>query len=423
MLDECVKNLIAGKKVLIMGFGREGKSTYRVLKKVGGYSSLAIADLIKQEVPEKCFSGENYQRAAASYDIVFKSPGVVLSDKSMADKLTSQTDVVMKCMRDRMIGITGTKGKSTTTALIYHALKTNGFNAHLMGNIGIPAFEAAEELAGDALLVYELSCHQLEFAKYSPHIGVLLNIYPEHLDHYGSFEAYEAAKKNIYKKMGKDDFLFCAKEICPDGDFKKTTFSMTDKTADFYIGDDKGLSGSSLIGIHNMYNAAIAREVCAATGLDRDKFNTSLKTFKTLPHRLEMFAEINGVRYFDDSISTIPETTVQALESIENVGTLLLGGMDRHIDLSVICDYLIKNPVKRIILMPDTGKRIYKKLKGNISSELIEAATLKEAAKIAKAATAPGEACLLSPAAASYGFFENFEERGEKFKKYILQES
>ena len=421
MLDECVKNLIAGKKVLIMGFGREGKSTYRVVKKVGGYSALAIADLMSQDTPEQCFSGENYQKSAQGYDIIFKSPGVVLEDKSIADKVTSQTDVVMKCMRERMIGITGTKGKSTTTSLIYHALKDNGFNAYLMGNIGIPAFEAAEDLGSDAILVYELSCHQLEFAKYSPHIGVLLNIYPEHLDHYGTFEAYERAKRNIYAKMGSEDYLFCAKEVQPlGGDFKKITFSLEDKTADFYIDNDDELSGSTLIGIHNMYNACIAREVCAVAGLDRDKFNKSLKTFKTLPHRLELFAQIDGVRYYDDSISTIPETTVSALSSIKNVGTLLLGGMDRHIDLSVICDYLIKNPVPRVILMPDTGKRIFAMLDGKTKSELIEAPTLKEAAKIAKKLTKQGEACVLSPAAASYGFFENFEQRGEKFKKYIL---
>lgn len=431
MLRTHIKNLVKDKKVLIMGFGREGRSTYRVIKGAGGYTELAISDLNPvPDVEEKVYSGVDYQRACDSYDIVFKSPGVVLENSQHISKLTSQTDEIMYCYRDNMIGITGTKGKSTTTSLIYHCLKSAGKNPTIMGNIGIPAFDAIEEACENPLIVYELSCHQLEFARTSPHIGVLLNIFPEHLDHYGSFEKYRAAKLNIKSNMKKGDTLFCAYELKEDNAaYDTVTFSMTEKEAD-YLADSEGAAYSgghldfaghakSLFGVHNMYNISVAYAVCKKAGVSAGEFMKGLESFRSLPHRLEFFAELDGVRYFDDSISTIPETTVQALSSIENVGTLILGGMDRGISYDYLIEFLINNPVNRIIFMPDTGKLLYERLIGKTSSELYMTCGLKEAAKIAKEKTLPGEACVLSPAAASYGFFKNFEERGDAFKSEI----
>ncbi len=430
-LTEHIKNIIKDKKVLIMGFGREGRSTYRVIKKIGGYAELAISDMNPvKDVEEKVFSGVDYQKAADDFDIIFKSPGVVLENSANVPKVTAQTDEIMHCYRDRMVGITGTKGKSTTTTLIYHILKCAGKNPILMGNIGIPAFDAIEDADENSFIVYELSCHQLEYARTSPKYGVLLNIFPEHLDHYGTFEKYRAAKENVYRNMKKGDMLFCEKSIEDNNAVCDTvTFSMEDDSADYKAVDGGVLNNGkaiefgkhvkSLFGIHNMYNISVAYGVCTKLGVSDGEFMKALESFKSLPHRLEMFAEINGVRYFDDSISTIPETTVQALSSIENVGTLILGGMDRKISLDYLVEFLIKKPVPRIILIPDTGNILFEQLDGKIKSELIKASDLYEAARVAKEITLKGEACVLSPAAASYGFFKNFEERGDEFKKTI----
>ncbi|MBP3359435.1 MAG: UDP-N-acetylmuramoyl-L-alanine--D-glutamate ligase [Clostridia bacterium] len=431
MLKEYVKGLVSGKKVLILGFGREGRSTYRLLKEAGGFAEIAVADEKgASDIPERVFSDADYMKAAENYDIVFKSPGVVLGDFAEREKIISQTDVMLGCCRDRIIGITGTKGKSTTTTLIYHVLECCGKNPVLMGNIGIPAFDAAEKIGSDNMIVYELSCHQLEYSFESPHIGVLLNIYPEHLDHYGSFEKYRAAKENIYKNMKKNDFLVCGSDVrpvcCPAEIF---TVTLSDDGADCRadgsgaVFNDGRIEFSrytdALFGVHSMYNISAAYAVCSRLGIGGADFLAALRSFKALSHRLEFFAEIDGVKYFDDSISTIPETAVQALKSIKNAQTLILGGMDRGVSQKPLIDYLLEHPIKRAILMPDTGKAIYDALAGKFTGELYMTDGLAEAARLAKEKTCSGEACVLSPAAASYGFFKNFEERGNAFKKYI----
>lgn len=431
MLLEYLDKLTQNKKVLILGFGREGKATYRLLKKIGTFKSIGIADMNEvTDVEERVFWGADYQKAINDYDLVFKSPGVVLENFSQKHKITSQTDVIINCFGRSMIGITGTKGKSTTTSIIYHVLSECKKNAVLMGNIGIPAFDAAENITDDALIVYELSCHQLEFAEKSPHRSVMLNIYPEHLDHYGTFEKYEAAKRNIYKNMQTDDLLVCGHEFAPDEhNFRLVTVSMTENTGDYWAQDESFTDGKtsfnpvcSLFGIHNMYNISAAYAICKDCGVDEKSFFDALTTYKPLPHRLELFAEINGVRYFDDSISTIPETAIKAISSIKNVGTVILGGMDRGIELDSLCDFLKKNPIENVILMPDTGKLIYEKLNGSYEQNLYLTSSLEEAASLAKSVTKSGFACVLSPAAASYGFFKNFEHRGYCFKKAILGE-
>ena len=433
MLIEYLKDFIRNKSVLILGFGREGRSTYELLKKIQGYKELSVADLNEiTDIDEKVFCGTSYQESIGKYDIVFKSPGVVLENLAFASKIVSQTDIMIKVFGKNIIGVTGTKGKSTTTSLIYHILKSCGKNPILVGNIGIPAFDEAQNAKPDSLFVYELSCHQLEFATCSPHRGVLLNIYPEHLDHYGLFERYKSAKENIYRNMQAGDLLVCGKEVEPcDFDGEAITVSMTNNEAD-YVASESGFKNKigvsicekpqcKILGVHNMYNIAVAFAICSDCGVSQEEFFDALKDFNPLPHRLELFAEIDGVKYFDDSISTIPETAIKALDSVKNVGSILLGGMDRGIDLSGLIDYLINNPVEHVILMPDTGKIIYEKLKGIYGGNIYLTEGLEEAVMVAKKVTPKGTACVLSPAAASYGFFKNFEHRGEVFKELVLK--
>lgn len=199
-LIKLLKEEISEKKVLILGFGREGKLNLEVVARAGGVKELAIADQNEIKIEEadeiicksgmrvskiKTITGADYLAHIDEFDVVFKSPGVVLPKPFSEYKalITSQAEYFLKAYGSQTIGVTGTKGKSTTTTLIYHELKENGFDTLLVGNIGIPAFGLIDEIKENTKIVFELSCHQLEYGKYSPHIGVYLNVFPEHLDH------------------------------------------------------------------------------------------------------------------------------------------------------------------------------------------------------------------------------------------------
>ena len=197
---DLILNRLRGKRILILGFGREGKSTLRFLQKYLPGAVVAVAD--KNAMEGVTISGEGYLEAMYDYDIVIKTPGISLKDFDTKDvEITSQTDLFLGQFHAQTIGITGTKGKSTTTSLIYHLLKSSGHDAILTGNIGIPCFDIMEDIQPESIVVYELSAHQLEYVHNSPRVGVLLKIFEEHLDHFGTFEQYFKAKCNIFTKL------------------------------------------------------------------------------------------------------------------------------------------------------------------------------------------------------------------------------
>lgn len=438
-----LKNLVKDKNILILGFGREGKSTYKLLLKTDTYKSLTIADLaaVEYDLPEniKVVSGEAYQDTLDDYDIVFKSPGIVLkkNEKEYKCRIMSQTELFFEKFSKQTIGITGTKGKSTTASLLYHVLKECEIPCVIVGNIGVPAFDMAEYISEDTVVVFELSSHQLEYTKLSPHIGVLLNIYEEHLDHYGTFEKYALAKKNIYKYQNAGDILFCNVNNLPaDGECsgKIITASGEKDNTDLYIEYNDvvyfnrpfavPVNEIKLMGRHNLFNIGIVYALCKYFDISDSRINEALKTYQPLPHRLEFIGVTDGVKYYDDSISTICETTIQALKTLTDVNSVLIGGMDRGIDYFPLIDFLNEFDVGHIILMSDTGKRIYSDMKDKYpqllsSKKVFIVDTLEEAVRLAKKVTVKGKSCLLSPAAASYGIFKNFEERGEVFKDLV----
>lgn len=430
---QLLKDMVTDKKVLILGFGREGRSTYNVIKDMPCRIGIADKNDVSFDADADFIIGDDYQKAIYDYDLVFKSPGIVLEDQSekVLSKIVAQADCMIKRYKNQIIGITGTKGKSTVTTLTYHILKNAVGNCILMGNIGIPAFDMLEEINDNSILVYEFSCHQLEYSPFSPHIGVLLNIFPEHLDHYGTVEKYEAAKKNIYANQNADDILICNIDNVPNkeyGEGNLITLSL-DKKADVYIDGESIIDfdkvipftelESSLLGRHNMYNIAISYNICKKYGVSLEVFKKNLKTYKPLPHRLEFAGEYDGVKYYDDSISTIGETTIQALESLKNIGTLIIGGMDRGVCYDQLVEFLKDYSLDNIICMYDTGKILYERLKDYSDKNVVLVGNLEQAVVKAKGLTPKGKACLMSPAAASYGFFKNFEERGNKFKELI----
>ncbi len=427
-----LKDLTENKSVAILGFGREGRSTYKTLVKSGTNADITILDKFdfedKKDFPVKVITGENYMENLSSFDLIFKSPGVVISSDVPRGTITSQTEIFLKKYKNQVIGITGTKGKSTTTTLIYHILKEKRGNAVLVGNIGIPAFDRIDEIDENSVIVYELSCHQLEFATVSPRTAVLLNLFPEHLDHYKTIENYYNAKRNIYLHQNENDTLFVMKRYQPEG-IKSKIISVSDMGADITfsrefisMGEEKTpieREKFSLIGDHNLYNISVAYGVCRTFGVSPEDIISAVKTYKSLPHRLEVFAVKDNVRYIDDSISTACETTIQAVLSLCDVGVLLIGGMDRGIDYTPLIDFLRAKKVPNVICMYESGKRIFDEAKEIEGTNLVLVSDLYEACEVAKKLVKSGESCLLSPASASYGHFRNFEERGDKFKEYM----
>lgn len=443
---ETMRNCIRNKKVLILGFGREGKSTYKLMQKAGGYERLAIADLnpITDTLAENVLiiTGEDYQKSLNDYDVVFKSPGIVLEQEigTYTCEIVSQTELFFRRFRNQIIGITGTKGKSTTTTLLYHVLKEAGVKCVLAGNIGIPAFDIAEEIQEDTVICFEMSSHQLEYMSVSPKYGVLMNIHEEHLDHYGTMEKYVAAKERIYRNQQAGDKLICNMEILPKENTCKSqviSIGYEGSNADIQVEETRiryknkafsiPVSEIKLIGIHNYYDIGVVYGLLQELGVSDEVFMEALKTYEPLPHRLQYVGTVDGIKYYDDSISTICDTTIQALTSLKDTDTVIIGGMDRGIEYQELISFLSEHEVPNIILMEATGKRIYREIKENYPDfkavERIQPVEhLEDAVELAKKVTRQGKSCVMSPAAASYGIFKNFEERGEVFVKLVRGE-
>lgn len=448
---EKLLNYLEDKKILILGFGKEGESSYKLMRKHFPEKNLFIADKNMNLLNEKIelmedpylevSLGENYLNGIEEYDLIIKAPGISLKDVDLTNienKITSQLELFFECTDVYKIGITGTKGKSTTSSLMYKVLIDQGKDSFLLGNIGEPIFNYIELIEKDSIVVLELSSHALEFVKRSPNIAILLDIYEEHLDHYKSFERYIEAKFNVAKFQNENDYLiynYDNENMKNFGfEYKKNDFAVSldtipDKLNNVYIKNEKIYHNENelmnineemnLKGMHNINNIMFILSACQILNLDIDKAIESIKAFKPLEHRMEYVATINGVDYYNDSIATIPESTINAVNALEKVNTLIVGGKDRGVDLSELIEYLKTNEtVENIICLPKTGEFIKEGLKDS-NKNVIFTEKLEEAVKLAKQLTKENMICLLSPAASSYGYFKNFEERGRLYKEYV----
>ena len=430
------------KKILILGFGREGQSTYKLIRKYLKEQKLYIADkkenceVLKLDNNISFISGENYLKKLEDYDIIMKSPGISLSKldtKVFSYKIKSQLELLLEFFKVFTIGITGTKGKSTTSSLISKILRDQNVKSMLLGNIGVPVFDYIDTIEEDMTLVLEMSSHQLEYMELSPNIAILLNVYEEHLDYYKSFEKYVEAKCNIFKHQIKTDYFLynsdnnILKNIIKDT--TQNTYKVSLKEingSDIYLNEDKIYCDNkpiydtnekrNLLGDYNLNNIMFALGVSEILGLDIKRTIKSINEFETLEHRLEFVGEYDKVLYYDNSIGTVPMATIEAVKALKIVDTLIIGGMDRGIDYKEFIEYLNNSNIRNIICMPKTGHDIAKSLKEE-NTYIVE--TLEEAVCTAKKVTEKGKICLLSPAAASYGFFKNFEEKGNLYKKLV----
>ena len=391
---------LQGKRILIWGYGREGKSTERFLRRFCEVQSLEIFEGKAEEIDE------------SRYDLIIKSPGIHVERYS--EKYTSQTELFLSEFRERTIGITGTKGKSTTSSMLYHVLSAclGDGRVVLVGNIGLPCLDSYEAmLRPDTVAVYEMSCHQLANNPYSPHVAIFLNLYEDHLDYYGTRENYFATKKNIASHQTAEDYFFCGDEVPPfETAARKKVISFRDPQT-FAL---------SLKGEHNQFNArfvyAVATELYGCTDA---QVREALAGFNGLRHRMEFVANVAGVDYYNDSISTIPEATIRAVGSIPNTKTVIVGGMDRHIRYDKLTAFIRAHGEYNYILSYASGKRIFEEVSDLPCCRY--AADLPAAVALAREITPAGGAVVFSPAAASYGYFRDFEERGEAYRALVLQ--
>lgn len=435
------------KKILILGFGREGQSTYKLIRKYLKEQKLFIADreenfqnnyeALKNDNKLVFISGEKYLENLQEYDIIMKTPGISfvgIDTTAYLHKIKSQLEILLEFYNNFTIGVTGTKGKSTTSSLIYRILREQNKKCMLLGNIGVPVFDYIDSIEEDMILVLEMSSHQLEYMEQSPNIAILLNIYEEHLDHYKSFEKYIEAKCNIFKYQRESDYLIFNYDSEILNKFINTVnkkiykVSLNGKTSsDIYLKENKiyyynkliyddTKEKRNLVGEYNLNNIMFVIAVSEILKLDMDRTITSINNFKTLEHRLEFVGKYNDILYYDNSIGTVPMATIEAVKALGNVDTLIIGGMDRGIDYEDFIRFLNKSNINNIICMPKTGHIIATKIKAE-KRYIVD--TLEEAVKVAKKVTTKEKICLLSPAAASYGFFKNFEEKGNLYKKLV----
>mgnify|MGYP001440531392 CR=1 FL=1 len=403
---------LENKKIIIVGFGREGKNTYKTLKKLFPKKSIALADKEKIKSDEKeIYSGEQYLDNLKDYDIIIKTPGIpykTIKEKAGSAQITSQTQLFLENCPGKVIGITGTKGKSTTSALIYKTLKASFNNVKLVGNMGKPCLSYLLTAKPKDIFVFEMSSHQLDHITKSPHIAVFINIYPEHLDYYKTYFKYFSAKKNITRFQHKNNFFV----FNPNFEEIKNIKTKAHRIPIRETFAKKNIHEDNI-------GATIA--VAKTFGLTEKEIKKRINEFETLDSRIEFIGNFNGINFYNDSLATIQEATIFALNQVKNIETLILGGLDRGVKFNKLTKEIKKKKVKNIILFPNTDKKIYNDLK-NENINFFFTDNMKRAVLFAKQNTKKGNSCLLSPAAPSYNLFKNYKDRANQFKKYVKNE-
>lgn len=423
---------LSGKSVCILGYGREGQSAVRALETYAHNFTVTIAD--KNENTETSRSsynlqtGEHWLDNLHIFDVIIKSPGVppLPEIEAVRSKITNSTQIFFDTVQEAgatVIGVTGSKGKSTTASLIAAILLADGRDVHLVGNIGVPTLDFLAKAKKDTLFVMEMSSYQLMDISVSPPIAVVTSFFPEHLDYHGSPENYKDAKKHITRFQNPNDFVFYdassegAKEIATEGDGTEVACSEEDSAV--------RMEETKLLGKHNLRNCALATMVGEHFQVDREIIRRAICAFEGLPHRLQSLGKHHGIEWVDDAISTTPESAAGAMEALgSDVATIILGGQDRGLDYAVLGVALLKSAVKTAILFPDNGVKMQEAAEraGVKSIAFHRADTMQKAVELAKEHTPEGKICLLSTASPSYNMFKNFEEKGKAFAQAVLQE-
>ena len=449
-------NFLDEKQVAIIGMGVSNIPLldyfYDKNAKVTVFSTNVLSDEIMEKINKYRYEvelGEDNLSRLKGFDIIFRSPSALPTKhefQSAVKKgaiLTSEIEMVLKLAPCKIIGVTGTEGKTTTTSLIYEICKKAGYNCFLGGNIGKPIFTKINQMKPEDIVILELSSFQLMGMTVSPNIAVVTNIFPDHLNVHKSYEEYQDAKKSIFRNQTEEGIVILNKDneitekFADEVKGKVIFFSSTKKLKNGYVYDredgfikkctngkcEKILNKNDikLRGIHNYENICSAL-AATETVASKEAQIEAVKNFKGVEHRLEFVREIDGVKYYNDSIGTSPASTIAGLNAFDENIILLAGGSDKGLDYKEIGEVIAKK-VGTLILTGPTAQKIEEATKQALSEEksikIIHTNNLEESVKVAKEKARSGDIVLLSPASASFDAFKNFEERGNYFKTLV----
>lgn len=438
-------------KVAILGYDTEGKVSYDYFAAQG--HELTICDQnsglrIPEGVP--AVLGEKYLDNLNRFDLLVRTPGllphkILAKNPDVRAKITTQTNEFLKAAPTKnIIGVTGTKGKGTTSTLIAKMLEAARLDVHLGGNIGVPPLSFLDKLTPDSWAVLELSSFQLIDVQYSPHIAVCLMVVPEHLDNHTSLDEYYTAKSQLFAHQTSDDISIYfadnedSKKIASSGQGHKISYFAPPgamvENGTIRIGqtDICKTSELKLLGQHNWQNVCAAITAVWQVTQDVDALRSVLTTFSGLEHRLEFVRDVDGVKYYDDSFGTTPETAVVAIEAFSQPKAVILGGLDKGGDFTNLAQVVAKSNVRRVIIIGNSsnpnlklsGPRIEAALKARgfkAITSLVRpgGATMTEAVQVAQAAVQSGDVVLLSPASSSFDMFHDYKDRGNQFKAAV----
>ncbi len=415
------------KRIAILGFGREGQSLLKFLKQDAAYRNAEIA-ILDQKLKK------DYLQHLTDFDLIFRSPGIpytlpeIKAAKKAGVAISSPTKLFFEILgrKTKIIGITGSKGKSTTSTLLYQILKRAGCNVILAGNIGTPMLEMLQKAKKVEYVILELSSFQLQDLTISPSIAVVLDIFPEHLDQHKTLGEYIAAKGNIGRFQKKTDVLFYFADNTRSRAIAKKSSART-----FSIRPNKHfLDQFNLDSRHTRIskNFEMAALVARFLNIPKQSIANAIKNFRGLEHRLEFVRTIHGISFIDDSAATNPEATAAAIRSYTRPLILIAGGKDKKLDYAPVAHAIKKSPqVKAIILYGENKNKIKHALRKNkkyaLGNETDLKSALQTAYQYAKTLVAHDRTLnpliLLSPASASFDQFKNYGERGTVFKKAV----
>jgi UDP-N-acetylmuramoylalanine--D-glutamate ligase len=447
---------LTGKRVLVVGLGKSGAASALFLKAHGARVTVSDSktfDQFGKEIPLLLDhgivveTGGHGERTFQEQDLIVVSPGMpvdaplLVQARARGEKVIGEVELAAQFFPGRIVAITGSNGKTTTTALAGEILAAGGLPTVVGGNIGTPAISLVERANKDTIGVLEISSFQLETIEtFRPKIAVVLNVTPDHLDRHHTFAAYVDAKARIFENQQGDDFavLNADDPTCVQmaertrakvfwfSRKKEVKQGASSSQGRVMFQDSKGkreimlVSEISLKGAHNVENVLAGVCVGALLGCEAEKIRGAVAKFKAVEHRLEYVATVGGVEYYNDSKATNVDATIKALESFPANIHLILGGKDKGSDYSVLND-LLRQRVKRVYTIGAAAEKIESQIVTSQSAgvEIVQAGTLESAVRRAAAVARPGDIVLLAPACASFDQFRNYEHRGKVFKEAV----
>lgn len=445
---------IKGKKILIIGMARSGISTAKVLNKLGAYIIMndiknenRLLDIISEVEPYvNEFVLGNHIEDFTNIDFVILSPGVPLNIVPVKTAIKNNIEVIgelelaYRLLDGDFIAITGTNGKTTTTALTGLIFENANLHSYIVGNIGLPVISKIFDTNEDTFLITEVSSFQLEtISEFKPKIAAILNITPDHLNRHKTLKNYIDTKKKVFINQSEHDYLIlnydneitrnmkldCIKSNCIYFSRLEKIINGVYVNNDEIIIDDNGekikvcdILDIKILGKHNLENVLAAVAIAYYSGIGIKIIKKSIKEFNGVEHRIEFVKELDNVRYYNDSKGTNPEATIKAIEAMNGHILLIAGGMDKGSNFNELIESF-KNKVIELILLGETSEIIKKIALENSDCNVTIVNNMKEAVNLSYKRANGGDVVLLSPACASWDMYESFEHRGREFKELV----